>query len=255
MREKCPGKDSASEGWIGRGEWVDPTTPLPFLPHCLTLYFVTTSEWVPLFTRIQKWSIALHDRLLAMRTLKLFKTLNTLKMTTAPVFETSVTLNWQQSYSGLRSPGRSNSIYFWNDSWVQTFHSIKYSAALRSLGFLNSFIGVWFVSCMMYGAWLGWFTKHSSIHTDNLQLNNHGSLDISFVRTISGSNEKTIFSEPGCLKHQSYKEMFELKVKLPEIFENHLIFWRWLSKSHRVFFADCLYNIVSLILTASLGRQ
>jgi len=29
----------------------------------------------------------------------------------------------QQSYSGLRSPGRSNSTYFWNDSWVQTFHS------------------------------------------------------------------------------------------------------------------------------------
>ena len=28
----------------------------------------------------------------------------------------------QQSYSGLRSPGRSNSTYFWNDSWVQTFH-------------------------------------------------------------------------------------------------------------------------------------
>ena len=30
----------------------------------------------------------------------------------------------QQSYSGLRSPGRSNSTYFWNDSWVQTFHNI-----------------------------------------------------------------------------------------------------------------------------------
>ena len=29
----------------------------------------------------------------------------------------------QQSCSGLRSPGRSNSTYFWNDSWVQTFHS------------------------------------------------------------------------------------------------------------------------------------
>ena len=28
----------------------------------------------------------------------------------------------QQSYSGLRSPGRSNSTYFWNDSLVQTFH-------------------------------------------------------------------------------------------------------------------------------------
>ena len=25
----------------------------------------------------------------------------------------------QQSYTGLRSPGRSNSTYFWNDSWVQ----------------------------------------------------------------------------------------------------------------------------------------
>ena len=31
----------------------------------------------------------------------------------------------QQSYSGLRSPGRSNSTYFWNDSWVQTFHSFN----------------------------------------------------------------------------------------------------------------------------------
>ena len=29
----------------------------------------------------------------------------------------------QQSYSGLRSPGRSNSTYLWNDSWVQTFHN------------------------------------------------------------------------------------------------------------------------------------
>ena len=28
----------------------------------------------------------------------------------------------QLSYSGLRSPGRSNSTYFWNDSRVQTFH-------------------------------------------------------------------------------------------------------------------------------------
>ena len=28
----------------------------------------------------------------------------------------------QQSYSALLSPGRSNSTYFWNDSWVQTFH-------------------------------------------------------------------------------------------------------------------------------------
>ena len=30
----------------------------------------------------------------------------------------------QQSYSGLLSPGRSNSTYFWNDSRVQTFHSV-----------------------------------------------------------------------------------------------------------------------------------
>ena len=31
----------------------------------------------------------------------------------------------QQSYSGLRSPGRSSTTYFWNDSWVQTFHSFN----------------------------------------------------------------------------------------------------------------------------------
>ena len=31
----------------------------------------------------------------------------------------------QQSYSGLRSPGRSYSTYLWNDSWVQTFHRIN----------------------------------------------------------------------------------------------------------------------------------
>ena len=30
----------------------------------------------------------------------------------------------QQSYSRLRSPGRSNAT-FWNDSWVQTFYSFK----------------------------------------------------------------------------------------------------------------------------------
>ena len=29
----------------------------------------------------------------------------------------------QQSYSGLRSPGRSCFIDLWNDSWVQTFHN------------------------------------------------------------------------------------------------------------------------------------
>ena len=32
----------------------------------------------------------------------------------------------QHSYSGLRSPGRLNSTYFWNDSWVQTFHKVQF---------------------------------------------------------------------------------------------------------------------------------
>ena len=45
-----------------------------------------------------------------------------LKMTTAVVKNVSH-CQQQQSYSaGLRSPGRSNSTYFWNDSWVQTFN-------------------------------------------------------------------------------------------------------------------------------------
>ena len=39
------------------------------------------------------------------------------------VVKMSVTGQQQQSYSGLRSPGRSNSTYFWNDSWVQTFRN------------------------------------------------------------------------------------------------------------------------------------
>ena len=42
----------------------------------------------------------------------------TLKMTTDASFGQQ-----QQSYSGLRSPGRSHST-FWNDSWVQALHSI-----------------------------------------------------------------------------------------------------------------------------------
>ena len=33
----------------------------------------------------------------------------------------------QQSYSGLHSPRRSYSNYFWNDSWVPTFHSFTVS--------------------------------------------------------------------------------------------------------------------------------
>ena len=35
--------------------------------------------------------------------------------------ELTLDLKWY-SYSGLHSPGRSNSTYFWNNSWVQTFH-------------------------------------------------------------------------------------------------------------------------------------
>ena len=33
----------------------------------------------------------------------------------------------QQSSSGLRSPRRSNSTYFWCDSWVETFHSFTHA--------------------------------------------------------------------------------------------------------------------------------
>ena len=36
-----------------------------------------------------------------------------------------------QSYSGLRSPGRSNST-FWNDSWVQTFHTFHKKYIIKS---------------------------------------------------------------------------------------------------------------------------
>ena len=42
----------------------------------------------------------------------------------------------QQSYSGLYSPGRSNSTYFWNDSWVQTFHSFKKFLVLKNISLL-----------------------------------------------------------------------------------------------------------------------
>ena len=38
----------------------------------------------------------------------------------------------QQSYSGLPSPGRSNSTYFWNDSWVQAFHNEYFDFKLTS---------------------------------------------------------------------------------------------------------------------------
>ena len=41
----------------------------------------------------------------------------------------------QQSYSGLRSPGRSNSTYFWNEPWVQTFHALKYPPTSLLYGF------------------------------------------------------------------------------------------------------------------------
>ena len=48
----------------------------------------------------------------------------TLKMT-AQVVETLVNVNNNSPIrSGLRLLGRSNSTYFWNDSWIQTFHKI-----------------------------------------------------------------------------------------------------------------------------------
>ena len=46
-----------------------------------------------------------------------------MKMTTAQVVETSVAVNNNRFYSGLRSRGWSNSTDFWNRSWVQTFHT------------------------------------------------------------------------------------------------------------------------------------
>ena len=39
----------------------------------------------------------------------------------------------QQSYSGLRSPGRSNLTYFSNDSWAQTFHSFNLFVNAKTL--------------------------------------------------------------------------------------------------------------------------
>ena len=41
----------------------------------------------------------------------------------------------QESYSGLHSPGRSCSIYLWNDLWVQTFHCSKLFIIANSEGF------------------------------------------------------------------------------------------------------------------------
>ena len=39
----------------------------------------------------------------------------------------------QQSYLGLRSPGRSNSTYIWIDSWVQTFHILLFNTNIAHL--------------------------------------------------------------------------------------------------------------------------
>ena len=39
----------------------------------------------------------------------------------------------QQSYSGLPSPRRSNPTYFWNGSWVKTFHKKKTVGRKRSI--------------------------------------------------------------------------------------------------------------------------
>ena len=48
----------------------------------------------------------------------------TLKMTTAQVVETSVTFN---NNSPIQDYVHPDSTYFWNDSWVQTFHSFMIS--------------------------------------------------------------------------------------------------------------------------------
>ena len=45
-------------------------------------------------------------------------------MTTAQVVETSVTVNNNSPIQDYVHPD-SNSTYFWNDSWVQTFLKIK----------------------------------------------------------------------------------------------------------------------------------
>ena len=50
----------------------------------------------------------------------------------------------QQSYSGLRSPGRSSSTYLWNDPWVQTFNIyILCCAENRHCKFLTLSSGLW----------------------------------------------------------------------------------------------------------------
>ena len=68
----------------------------------------------------------------------------------------------QQSYSALRLPGRSNSTYFWNDSLVQTFHTLTIlnfdtRFTLRRIisqrGFEHSFhklVGRWFQSASSF---------------------------------------------------------------------------------------------------------
>ena len=57
-----------------------------------------------------------------------------MKMTTAQVVETSVAVNNNRFYSGLRSRGWSNSTHFWNRSWVQTFHTSSF-VRLKDQGF------------------------------------------------------------------------------------------------------------------------
>ena len=51
----------------------------------------------------------------------------------------------QQPYSGLRSPGRSNSTYFWNDSLVQTFHFREINAMVLKIknGNLGEILTAW----------------------------------------------------------------------------------------------------------------
>ena len=58
--------------------------------------------------------------------------------------------HWAPLYSGLRSPGRSKSTYFWNDSWVQTFHN---QITIR-FGFCGIRINQGLGKCYQPRAWL-----------------------------------------------------------------------------------------------------
>ena len=61
----------------------------------------------------------------------------------------------QQSYSGLRSPGLSNST-FWNDSWVQTFHNKTVLVFALALTWMNVLGWNCLVPCRLSNDLLGW---------------------------------------------------------------------------------------------------